>query len=139
MPVVTHELEVSTAGYCDVKDITEAVAGLLQQSGLREGTATVFAPGATAGITTLEYEPGAVADLRRAIERAAPEDLAYEHDRRWGDGNGFSHVRAALIGPSLSVPFTRGKLLLGTWQQIVVLDFDNRRRTRRIVVQLYGD
>ena len=125
---------MSTHGENDVRDITAAVREIVARSGVATGLATVFAPGATAGVTTLEYEPGCVADLKEAFERIAPRHGEYEHNRRWGDGNGFSHVRAAMLGPSLSVPVHDGLLELGTWQQIVLVDFDNGPRERKLVV-----
>jgi secondary thiamine-phosphate synthase enzyme len=106
---------------------------------MRNGLVTVFVPGSTAGITTIEYEPGVVEDLKKAIERLAPQNIHYDHDARWGDGNGFAHVRASLLGPSLTVPFQEGNLLVGTWQQIVLVDFDNRPRNREIIVQVTGE
>ena len=139
MNVCSFHFQVQTLGYTDMHDITHSVQELLTQSGLQGGIATVFVPSSTAGITTLEFESGAINDLKRAIERIAPEGIRYDHDARWGDGNGFAHVRAALLGPSLSLPFTRGKLELGTWQQIILIDFDNRPRGREIKVQLVGD
>jgi secondary thiamine-phosphate synthase enzyme len=111
----------------------------VRESGLRSGTATVFCPGSTHAVTTIEFEPGALADLRRLLDEIVPPDRDYAHDRRWGDGNGHSHVRAALLGPSVSVPFADGELMLGTWQQLVHCDFDNRERSRRIVVQIVGE
>jgi secondary thiamine-phosphate synthase enzyme len=132
------EFSLSTRGFGDAHDITERVSGCVAESGIEAGTVTVFVPGSTAGVTTIEFEAGAVADLQAALERIAPRDIPYEHDARWGDGNGFSHVRAALLGPALSVPFVQGRLLLGTWQQIVLLDCDNRPRDRRVIVQVVG-
>jgi len=129
---------ISAAGFADIKDVTAQVAGVVSDSRLSEGVATVFVAGSTAGLTTIEYEPGAVLDLKAAIERMAPEDVHYNHDARWGDGNGFSHVRAALIGPSLAVPFQNSELSLGTWQQIVFCDFDNKSRSRNVIVQVIG-
>ncbi len=111
----------------------------VESSGIADGLATVFVPGSTAGITSIEYESGAVHDLKQAIERLAPMDMHYDHDARWGDGNGFSHVRAALMGASFTVPLAGGGLQLGTWQQIVLCDFDNRSRNREIVVQIIGE
>ncbi len=137
--VQTSRFTLSTKGFGDIKDITGEVARGLQQAGLTDGIATVFVPGSTAGITTIEFESGAVADLKKATERQAPADLHYDHDARWGDGNGFSHVRAALMGASVTIPFQSGKLELGTWQQIVLCDFDNRPRTREVVVQCMGE
>jgi secondary thiamine-phosphate synthase enzyme len=139
MTVKSSQFEISTAGFCDIHDITGRIQEKLNQSKLKNGIVTVFVPGSTAGITTIEYESGVVGDLKKAIERLAPKDLHYAHDARWGDGNGFSHVRAALIGPSFSVPFNSAKLQLGTWQQIVLTDFDNRPRNRRILVQIFGE
>lgn len=134
----TYEITLSTKGLGDTHDITDQVAGSIEESGLKTGVATVFVPGSTAGVTTIEFEPGAVADLKAAFERMAPQGIRYAHNDRWGDGNGFSHVRAALLGPSVTVPFVDGKLVLGTWQQIVLVDFDNRPRKRRVVIQVMG-
>lgn len=139
MTVVTGTIEKSTSGFTDIQDITGEVASLVEESGVRSGTATVFVPGSTGGITTVEYEPGLKKDLPEALEKIAPVGPEYHHDATWGDGNGFSHVRAAFIGPSLTVPFNDGNLTLGTWQQIVFLDFDNKARRRRIVVQIMGE
>lgn len=130
---------IRTGGFADIIDITDHVSRIISDSGKNSGSVTVFVPGSTAGITTIEYEPGAVADLKAAIERMAPEGIDYAHDARWGDGNGFAHVRAALLGPSLSVPFQNGALGLGTWQQIVLIDFDNRGRERKVSVQVMGE
>ena len=123
----------------DVIDITESVAAAVQESGLQAGIAVVFVPGATGAVTTIEHEPGLVDDIRAALERIAPKQEAYAHDQKWGDGNGHSHIRASLIGPSLTVPFQNGQLMLGTWQQIVFLELDNRPRRRRIIVQILGE
>jgi secondary thiamine-phosphate synthase enzyme len=139
MPVFNYDFEVSTKGYCDIIDVTEEVQEFVRQSGLKDGLATVFVPGATAGVTAVEYELGLVADLKAAFERLVPRNIGYDHDSRWGDGNGFSHVRAALLKASLSVPFSGGSLITGTWQQIVVVDFDNRPRRRKVVVQVMGE
>jgi len=139
MAVFTYGFQVSTKGYCDVVDVTDQVRDLVKKSGARDGLATIFVPGATAGVTTVEYESGLVADLKAAFERLVPRDEPYAHDARWGDGNGFSHVRAALLKASLSVPFSGGDLTTGTWQQIVVIDFDNRPRRREVVVQVMGE
>ncbi len=132
-------IPIQSQGFCDVLDLSGSVLAALKESGLINGLVTIFAGGSTAGVTTIEFEPGAVADLKAAIERMAPVDLHYQHDARWGDGNGFSHVRAALLGPSLSIPLIGGRLALGTWQQIVLVDFDNRPRRREILVQFMGD
>lgn len=120
-------------------DVTSLVGREVSGTRMSSGTATVFVPGSTCGVTTIEYESGALEDLRDAFERAAPENIPYAHNARWGDGNGHSHVRAAMLGPSLAVPFADGRLLLGTWQQIVLVDFDNRPRTRKVVVQVVGE
>jgi len=128
------DLQLSTRGESDIHDLTDAVRDAVQESGIAEGLAHVFTPGATAGVTTLEFEPGCVADLQAALERLAPRDAPYDHNARWGDGNGFSHVRAALLGPSLTLPVTDGAPLLGTWQQIILVDFDNKPRERRVVI-----
>lgn len=119
-------------------DLTSEVAALVRDSGLAAGIVTIFVPGSTAGVTTIEYEPGLKRDFPEAMERIAPRDKSYFHDATWHDGNGFSHVRASLLGPSLTVPFVNGKLTLGTWQQIVLVDFDNRERHRRVVVHIMG-
>ena len=130
---------VETTRRTDILDITTQVERAVSKSGISSGIVVVFTPGSTAGLTTIEYEPGAVADLKSAIDRLAPEGAAYAHDARWGDGNGFSHVRAALLGPSLALPLREGALVIGTWQQIVLVDFDNRPRSRRVEVQIIGD
>ncbi|HNR66759.1 MAG TPA: secondary thiamine-phosphate synthase enzyme YjbQ [bacterium] len=139
MKISTRTIAVSTRGDCDSVDITPQVADEMEKSGMKNGIAVLFVPGSTAGLTTIEYEPGLLADLPEAFERVAPTDKSYHHDQRWGDGNGHAHIRAALIGPSLTVPFSDGRLLLGTWQQIVLLDFDNRPRQRKIAMQLLGE
>ena len=130
---------VETKRRTDVVDITTQVERAVSRSGVRSGIVVVFTPGSTAGLTTMEFESGAISDLKDAIARIAPEGMAYAHDARWGDGNGFSHVRAALLGPSLSLPLREGALVTGTWQQIVLVDFDNRPRSRRVEVQIVGD
>lgn len=134
----TKSFAVSTRGDTDIIDITAQVAEIVEECSFSEGTATAFAPGSTAGITTIEFESGAVADLKATFERIAPENVEYAHNARWGDGNGHSHVRAALLGASLSIPFADSRPLLGTWQQIVLVDFDNRPRKREVVVQTIG-
>ena len=139
MPIITERLTIATQGNTDVVDITAEVQKRVDAAGYRRGLVTVFSPGSTGGITTLEYEPGLVADFKAALERAAPADLHYEHDQRWRDNNGYSHVRAALVGPSLTVPVVDGRLTLGTWQQIVVVDCDNRARSRNVIVQILGE
>ncbi len=137
--VITQELHLNTRGHCDIQDITPQVAGMVRESGLQGGIVTIFCPGSTGGLTTIEYESGALSDLRQVFDEIAPPDRDYRHHLRWGDDNGHSHVRAALIGPSLVVPFTGGRLTLGTWQQVVFLDFDTRPRTRRLIVQVMGE
>ena len=139
MPVVTRQIELETSGNCEVVDITGDVAEAVRQSGVENGTVTVFVPGATAGVTTVEFEPGLVEDMEELFERIAPSLSEYHHNRRWNDGNGHSHVRASLLGPSLTVPFAEGKLMLGIWQQVVLVDFDNRSRDRRLICQIIGE
>lgn len=138
MEIVTEQFTVSSRGNSEVVDITEQVAAILAQRKLREGIATVFVSGSTASITTTEFEPGLRRDIPEALQRIAPQGPRYHHDDTWHDGNGHSHVRAAFMGPSLTVPFSQGELLLGTWQQIVLVDHDNRPRDRTIFVQLIG-
>ncbi len=137
--VHTGKIKLTTKGFSDVHDITQEVAGVLADSGVSEGIVCVFCKGSTGAITTIEYEPGVVGDLKRAIERIAPQDDHYDHNARWGDGNGFSHVRAALMKPSVTVPVSNGQMALGTWQQMVFIDFDNRPRSRELVVQVVGE
>lgn len=139
MMVKTQRFKIDAQGFGDIVDITSAVTREVEVSSISDGLATVFVPGSTAGITSIEFESGAVSDLKQAIERLAPMDLHYDHDARWGDGNGFSHVRAALMGASFTVPISSGQLQLGTWQQIVLCDFDNRSRKREIIVQIMGE
>jgi len=137
--VHSHKHEVSTRGQGDAHDVTKAAALALKQSALRHGIVTVFVVGSTAGITTIEFEPGAVRDLGRLFEELAPRDATYSHHLRWGDDNGSSHVRAALLGPSVTIPFKDGELLLGTWQQIALFEFDTQPRRREVVVQVIGE
>ena len=137
--VQTRRLEFATRGNCDIHDLTAAVQRALEQSGVQSGLVSLFTPSATSGLTTIEYEDGALEDLRQAFQRVAPENIDYQHNKRWGDGNGHAHVRAALLGPSLSLPVIDGQLCLGTWQQIVFIDFDVRPRRRTVVVQILGD
>ena len=137
--VTTETFSISTRGYCDLKDITDRVTREIADSALSEGIVTIFVPGATAGVTTIEFESGAVHDFQALMDRWIPVDSPYRHNERWGDGNGFSHVRAAALSPSLVVPFKDKGLLLGTWQQIVIVDFDNRPRQRTVVLQLMGE
>jgi secondary thiamine-phosphate synthase enzyme len=137
--VKTYEISRKTTADTDILDLTDEVAAKVEASGVRQGQALVFTPGSTAAVTTIEYEAGVVSDLKHAIERLAPRDMHYDHDARWGDGNGYSHVRSALLGGSFTVPVVDGRLVLGTWQQIVLVDFDNHGRSRRIVVQVSGE
>ena len=139
MAVETLGIRLETNGETDLIDITAEVAKGVSDSNVSSGTVTIFVPGSTAGVTTIEYESGAIRDFQEAIDRIAPKDIGYHHDARWGDGNGYSHVRAALQGASLTVPFTLSRLLLGTWQQIIVVDFDNRPRSREIILQIMGE
>ena len=137
--VKTTTVSLSARGNADIHDITRQVAEAITQSGLRSGTATIFCPSSTSALTTIEYESGALTDLRRLFDEIISPNRDYAHNARWGDGNGHSHVRAALLGPSLSVPFVDGQMTLGTWQQIIHVDFDNRPRQRDIVVQMIGE
>ena len=139
MEIITDGVEISTKGHTDIVDITGDVSDILTRGGLTQGILTVFVSGSTAGVTTIEFEPGLLQDLPEAFQKIAPTGVTYHHDATWGDGNGYAHVRAALLGCSLTVPFTDGRMRLGTWQQIVIIDFDNRSRNRRIVVQMMGE
>ena len=138
MQLQTAVLERSTTADTDILDLTPEVEEFVAGSGVTQGWVLVFVPGSTGGVTTIEFESGAVNDLKRAIERLAPQEAEYEHNLRWGDGNGYSHVRAALLGPSLTLPVRDGRVQRGTWQQIVLCDFDNRPRQRRIQLQVLG-
>ena len=137
--IVSSSIGFQTKGDCDIVDITPQVARQVAESGVNSGTVTVFVPGSTAGVTTIEYESGLVDDLQQVWEKMVPRNIPYSHDRRWGDGNGYSHVRASLLGASLVVPFNDNRLMLGTWQQIVLVDFDNRPRSRQIILQIMGE
>lgn len=139
MGVHTATLSFETQGDAQVIDVTREVAHVVENGGMMAGIVTVFCPGSTGALTTIEYEPGAISDLQRLFDEIAGPDRPYAHNVRWGDGNGHSHVRAALLGPSLTVPFADQELLLGTWQQIIFIDFDNRNRKRRLVVQVMGE
>lgn len=130
------KIRVSAQGHCDIVDLTPQARALLEGTEVREGIATFFVCGSTAGLTTLEFEPGLIRDVKEFFERILPEARGYHHDKTWGDGNGFSHLRAALLKPSLTVPIVAGALALGTWQQVVLIDFDNRPRTREVVFQI---
>ncbi len=137
--VVTKSITLESKGECDIIDITPQVEQEVAQAGVNDGIVTLFVNGSTAGISTIEFEPGLISDFRGMWKRNIPKVIHYDHDRRWGDGNGYSHVRASLLGASLVVPFNEKKLSLGTWQQIVVVDFDNRPRSRQIVLQIMGE
>lgn len=137
--VFNATIKISTKGICDVVDITQEVDEVVNKSKIKNGIAVVFVTGSTAGVTTIEANANLEEDLAEALEIIAPQDKKYHHDEKWGDGNGFSHIRASLIGPSVSVPVQNGKLTLGTWQQIVVCDFDNKSRERKVLVQVIGE
>ena len=137
--IQSEYIEFSTNGDADMVDVTEQVAQVVAGCGMTNGIVTLFTPSATSGLTTIEYESGCVSDLRRLFDEIVNPEQHYAHNDRWGDGNGHSHVRAALLGPSLTVPFVNGRLTLGTWQQIIFIDFDNRARRRRLVVQVIGE
>ncbi len=139
MVVKTETISLETKGNGQMIDITDKVNSAVGASGLKSGTATIFVPGSTGGITTIEYESGLVHDMEEMFELVAPQAKEYQHNLRWHDGNGHSHVRASLLGPSLTAPFSEGSLILGTWQQIVFIDFDNKSRSREIVVQVMGE
>jgi len=135
--IVTTRLNIKTQGNSDVVDITHEVVQAVSEAEINNGSVTVFVAGSTAGITTIEVEPGLIADFRGLWDRLVPRDIRYQHDA--GEGNGFAHVRASLLGPSLTIPFSEGRLALGTWQQVVIVDFDNRPRTRPVVIQVSGE
>jgi secondary thiamine-phosphate synthase enzyme len=137
--IYTKTFSQKTSGFCDIIDITAKVREHIEKEKIKEGLMTVFVAGSTAALTTIEFESGLVQDLKEFVEKLIPSDRRYHHDDRWGDDNGFSHLRAALFGPSLAIPIENGRPVLGTWQQIVLLDFDNRPRTREIMVQLMGE
>jgi secondary thiamine-phosphate synthase enzyme len=139
MTVRTYHREIDMQGEGDVRDLTGEISRCLSDSGIRAGVAAVFVPGSTGGVTTIEFEPGVVQDLRDCFERIAPRGLEYAHEQAWHDGNGHSHVRAGLLGPSLTVPVEDGAAVLGTWQQVVLVDFDNRRRRRRWTLTVMGE
>lgn len=139
MAVFKQGIQVKTEGECDIVNLTEAVAAVVAESGISDGIVLTFVPGSTGGITTIEYEPGLIQDLPALYQKLIPKGPPYEHDKTWGDGNGFSHLRAALTGASFTCPLSEGRLILGTWQQIVLLDFDNRPRNREIIVHVVGE
>ncbi len=138
MVVVTKEVHLRTEGEVQIIDITDIVNRALDESEIENGIVTVFVPGSTAAVTTIEYEPGLLKDLPAALERLFPKDIQYEHEKRWHDGNGHSHVRAAFLGPSLTIPFRNKRMMLGTWQQLVFVELDNKPRSRRIILQIIG-
>jgi secondary thiamine-phosphate synthase enzyme len=137
--VITKALEIKTRGNADIHDITDQVAQQVLESDLNNGIVTIFVSGSTGALTTIEYESGALSDFQRLFDEIADPKRDYQHNLRWHDGNGHSHVRAALLGPSLTIPFVDRRLTLGTWQQIILVDFDNRPRQRRLVVQIMGE
>ena len=137
--VVTKKISLQSKGQCDIIDITPQIEQQIAETEINSGTVTLFVAGSTAGVTTIEFEPGLISDFQNMWARNAPENIPYNHDRRWGDGNGYSHVRASLLGASLVVPFNDKRLTLGTWQQIVLVDFDNRPRSRQVILQIMGD
>lgn len=139
MAVFTGYLDFDTKGDTDIIDVTSRVAGIVASSGVKDGIVLVFAQGSTAAITTIEYEPGLVFDLREALERLVPKNMYYKHHERWHDGNGHSHIRASLLGQSRAFPVVNGDITLGTWQQIIFIDLDNRPRSRKVLVQVYGE
>jgi secondary thiamine-phosphate synthase enzyme len=137
--VSNKTINIKTKGNCDMVDITTQITREISNSSINNGVATIFVSGSTAGISTIEYEGGLISDFKSMWDRNVPQDIPYQHDRRWGDGNGHSHVRASLLGPSLVIPFVNKKMVLGTWQQIIIIDFDNRPRSREIFLQLLGE
>ena len=139
MAVRTTSISLRTQGNADIRDITNQIASAVSKSGLTAGTATIFCPSSTSALTTIEYENGALSDLRRLFDEIIPSDRAYAHNERWHDGNGHSHIRAALLGPSLTIPFVDSRLTLGTWQQVIYVDFDVHPRQRELIVQLIGE
>jgi len=139
MPIKTFSISLNTSGDSDVHDITDAIADAVSKSGLKAGTVTIFCPSSTSALTTIEYESGAVSDLRRLFDEIIPQNREYAHNARWHDGNGHSHIRASLLGPSLTIPFVESQLTLGTWQQVIYVDFDNKPRRRELVLQMIGE
>lgn len=139
MSVISESISLHTNGNADVYDITDRITSAVSRSGLKDGTATIFCPSSTSALTTIEYESGAVSDLRRLFDEIIPMNREYAHNERWHDGNGHSHIRAALLGPSITIPFVDRQLTLGTWQQVIYIDFDNRSRQRKLIIQLIGE
>jgi secondary thiamine-phosphate synthase enzyme len=139
MRIFTSKFTEKTAGFCDIVDITARITEQIEQAKIHQGLVSVFVSGSTAAVTTIEHESGLIEDLKEFVEKLIPSNRKYHHDDRWGDDNGFSHLRASLFGPSVSIPIENGRPLLGTWQQVILLDFDNRPRTREIIVHLIGE
>jgi secondary thiamine-phosphate synthase enzyme len=139
MTIQTRTISLNTQGSADIQDITNQVSQAIIESGLESGTVTLFSPSSTSGLTTIEYESGCISDLQRLFDEIVDPNRHYAHNARWGDGNGHSHVRAALLGPSLNIPFVNRSLTLGTWQQVIFVDFDNRPRRRELVLQIIGE
>jgi secondary thiamine-phosphate synthase enzyme len=139
MTVTCKRIQISTHGQGEMINVTAEITREVGNSGVNSGTVTVFIPGSTAGVTTIEYEPGLLVDMKAMWERIIPSNISYDHDKAWGDGNGHSHIRASLVGPSITVPFINKRLTLGTWQQIVIIDFDVRPRSREIILQIMGE
>ncbi|MCD6358697.1 MAG: YjbQ family protein [Dehalococcoidia bacterium] len=136
---ITKKIQLDTNGNCDIIDITQQISNEIEGSNLETGIVTVFVAGSTAGVTTIEYESGLIADIKLFFENIAPQSIHYNHNIRWNDGNGHAHIRASILGPSITIPFTQKSLMLGTWQQIILIDFDNRPRSRQVILQLIGD
>jgi secondary thiamine-phosphate synthase enzyme len=139
MSVVTKHIELSTQGNAETLNITPQLYDALEETEMQDGVLTVFVPGATGAVTTVEFEPGLIQDFEELWENIIPSNITYNHDQTWNDGNGYSHIRASLLGPSLSIPFCTGKFTLGTWQQVVFIDFDNRSRSRKLILQFVGE
>jgi secondary thiamine-phosphate synthase enzyme len=137
--IITSKISLHTEGNGDTIDITPQIQKEINTNNINSGTVTAFVSGSTAGLTTIEYEPGVVSDFQEMFERLIPKGMKYAHDRAWGDGNGHSHVRASLLGPSLVIPFNKKRLILGTWQQVIFVDFDNRARSRQVILQIMGE
>jgi len=139
MTIVTKRVHINTQGNGDTINVTTDIVREVNNSGINSGTVTIFIPGSTAGISAVEYEPGLISDIKAMWERLVPSNIEYEHNKAWGDGNGYSHVRSSLLGPSITIPFVNKRMTLGTWQQIVMVDFDNRPRSREIILQIMGE
>jgi secondary thiamine-phosphate synthase enzyme len=139
MTVITQTINVKTKGQDNIIDITKQTSKEIEESKIKNGIATIFVSGSTAALTTIEYEPGLLSDFPNMLDRIAPKNIEYGHEKMWHDGNGHSHVRASLIGPSLTVPFSNGGLMLGTWQQIVLVELDTKSRDRSLILQIIGE